>query len=90
MDEKYPECEKLSKVSEKSQLIGEFLDWLQDEKKIALAKWAQVEGALFDNTSTLFLIHDSTESFLAEFFEIDMKKVKKERKQMLKEQRECK
>ena len=88
MAEKYPECEKLAKVSEKSQLIGEFLEWLQNEKEIALAKWAQVEGSVFSN-SNLFLVNH-TESLLYEFFEIDMKKVEKERKQMLKELRENK
>jgi len=33
-DEKYPELEKMRKVSEESQIIGEFIDWLMYEKKI--------------------------------------------------------
>ena len=89
MAEKYPECEKLAKVSKESQVVGEFLEWLQNEKEIALAKWAQVEGSVFSN-SNLFLVHDSTESLLAEFFEIDMNKVEEERQQILKELRESK
>jgi DNA polymerase III epsilon subunit-like protein len=34
---KTPECEKLSKVSEQSQKIGEFLDWLE-AKSIVLSQ----------------------------------------------------
>ncbi len=38
MSEEYPEHEKLHKVAEFSQSIGEFLEWLSDEQHVWLAK----------------------------------------------------
>lgn len=35
---KYPECEKLKEVSEDSNKIGAFLDWLMYDKGIVLSK----------------------------------------------------
>lgn len=72
---KYPECEKLAKVSDKSQTIGAFLEWLQGVKEIELAKWSDSDG--------LYPEHTTIESLLAEYFEIDMNKVEKERQQIL-------
>ena len=37
---KYPECEKLSKVSKESNKIGFFLDWLE-ERGIVLAEYPE-------------------------------------------------
>ena len=39
----YPEHEKLQAVNEKSQAIGEFLDWLRDEKRVQLVTWEEWE-----------------------------------------------
>ena len=38
-ESKYPEHEKLSAISDKSQACGEFIEWLGYEKGIVLAKW---------------------------------------------------
>jgi len=35
----YPECEKLAKVSDESQEIGTFLEWLRNVKEYEFAKW---------------------------------------------------
>ena len=35
----YPEHEKLEAVRERSQEIGDFLEWLDGEPKIVLCKW---------------------------------------------------
>ena len=73
--EKYPECEKLKEVSDKSQVVGEFLDWLSCNKEVCLAKW---EG------ERLSEFYYSPENLLAEFFEIDLNKVEEERREILK------
>ena len=39
----YPEHDKLAAISDKSQVIGEFLDWVADEKKIIRARWLEKE-----------------------------------------------
>ncbi len=64
---KTPECDKLYKVKDESQTIGEFLDWLQEEHEIFLP----------------FSITD----LLAEYFEIDLKEVERERRAILDELR---
>lgn len=39
MSDMYPEHEKMSKIVDKSQAIGEFLDWLQQEKGAVVHHW---------------------------------------------------
>lgn len=75
-----PECEKLVTVSEESNKIGDFLAWLSSTKEVFLAGWYGDE----------FLPHDATlsnrgiQKLLAEYFDIDMKKVEQERSALLK------
>jgi len=75
---KYPECEKLAAVHEKSQTIGAFLEWLET-KDISLMLWCP--GDNFRRP------HMSIEKMLAEFFEIDLNKVEEERRAMLEDMR---
>lgn len=72
--ENYPEHVKLMAISEKSQICGEFVDWLSDEKDIHLVK--------FENT-THVIVNSQLREFLAEFFDIDLKKINKEKEAML-------
>lgn len=78
----YPECEKLAGVSHKSQAIGAFLEWLQTVKHFEFAEWRKTEDTVFTD-DVLILVHYTIESLLAEYFEIDMNKVKEERQQIL-------
>ena len=64
---KTPELNKMKKVQKDSQLIGEFLEWLQNEHHVLLPK--------------------NEEDLLAQFFEIDLKKVEKEKREILKDLR---
>jgi hypothetical protein len=88
----YPECEKLKAVHEKSQTIGEFLEWLEGEKGVTLAKGHEhdedCDGGP-DNkcpigTDSLYPLHYHTEQLLAEYFKIDLRKVEAEHREMLK------
>lgn len=78
MDEiKTPECDKLSKISDQSQIIGEFLEWLTNERSIQIC--------ILDNFSGKFLPYRfSMEQLLAEYFDIDLDKVEQERRLILK------
>jgi hypothetical protein len=73
-----PECDKLASVADKSQVIGEFIDWLLGEKQYILAKWGtgEVEDMLLPR-------NPSVQGLLAEFFGIDLKKVEVERRALL-------
>jgi len=84
----YPEHEKLSAIQDKSQIVGEFLDWLQGEKGYSVCSFQEqgysVEGSLVEEG--LFKpTCKSIESLLAEFFKIDLKLIEKEKIRMLQE-----
>jgi hypothetical protein len=74
-----PECEKLAAVSEESNKIGDFIDWL-NEIDIVLCK--------FDEDSERFYsIHQmhsqGINTLLAQYYGIDLDKVERERRALL-------
>jgi hypothetical protein len=71
---KIPEHKKLKKISGRSQVIGEFIDWLKYEKSVVLASW---------DKDRYYLENRSITDFLAEFFEIDQNKIEAEKREML-------
>lgn len=76
----YPESEKLAAVASKSQVVGEFVEWCGAEKGLMLSgyvKYDDIRDEMLAPTST------PIETLLAEFFEIDLKVVEAERRQML-------
>jgi len=101
--DKYPECDRLAKVSDASQAIGEFIDWLREHDK-DICQW---QDGITDATRIAdafaashgkgdpdidekpergwFPIHTPIEKLLVEYFNIDLDKVEKERRQMLEE-----
>jgi len=70
----YPEHEKLTKVADKSQAIGEFLEWCSAEKGISLANYSDYRE---DGMPVPF------RPLLAEFFEIDENVLEQEKRAML-------
>lgn len=74
-----PECEKLAKVSEESNKIGAFLDWLKD-KGIHLATWEYDEDL---DDERLFPHREPIQNILAEYYGIDLDKVETERRALL-------
>ncbi len=66
----YPEHDKLRHVKDESQAIGEFLDF-----------GGYVLGEYIDGR--LQPVHGSISRILAEYFEIDEKKIEQEKRQML-------
>lgn len=77
-EKQYPEHDKMHLVKERSQSIGEFLEWLQAEQKIVFGEYTN------ENPDTLFpAIQISTEKQLALYFDIDLNKIEEEKFQML-------
>lgn len=72
--EKYPECEKMQSVRDDSQKIGEFLEWL-DQNKMFVAEYNHMDFAQ--------PIRLRREQLLAKYFEIDLDKVENERRKIL-------
>lgn len=96
---KTPTLDKLRGVKDKSQTIGSFLDWLQSEQKIQLMHYHEHIESCFDedgdSDSNCGLFEDdpmpnhrSIEKLLADYFEIDLGEVEKERRALLDWQRE--
>ncbi len=88
MTEQYPEHEKLKAVRDKSQAIGDFLEWLRGTKGFRLARWEKVpdESALAgecEEVDRLVQQSINTEEILAEYFKIDLTKLEQEKRAML-------
>jgi hypothetical protein len=101
-EEKYPELVKVERIKDKSQPVGEFLEWLTTERGIILAKYHEhskdchMGGEDEDEDivytcgyeqSDLQHCYIGIEKLLAEFFNIDLDKVEKERRQLLEDVR---
>jgi len=78
-----PECEKLSDVTDLSQPIGEFLEWLNGQSNVVLAKWVTQRNYFADEENILVPIDESIQQLLAQYFDIDLDKVEKERSALL-------
>lgn len=68
-----PACAKLALVADDSQKIGVFLDWLE-ERGIVLAHYDE------DDLERVFT---RKEDLLAEYFDVDLKAVERERRAIL-------
>jgi len=74
-----PEGDRVLSVKEKSQAIGEFLEWLQSDG-VVLAHWP-------DESDELIPIFDPIERLLARYFDIDLAKVEEEKLALLRAMR---
>jgi len=99
------EIDKMIAVKDKSQLIGEFFDYLQS-KSIRLCEWVERkpvcgfddyaddhshdEGCYNVDTDSFVPICQSIEQVLADYFGIDLKKVEAEKQKILEDLRKGK
>jgi len=81
-----PELNKIKKVSEKSQEIGNFLDWLESIGYY-IAEYKKFDDVEEEQLVTIFL---PREKILAKYFEIDLDKAEKERVKILEDFRKNK
>jgi hypothetical protein len=71
----YPEHIKLHAVRDKSQAIGEFLEWLNSKGIVLCCKEEKGDGFCMTNTTN--------NEYLAEFLEINLEILEKEKTIML-------
>lgn len=80
------EHDKLLLVRDKSQAIGEFIEWLRHEKLIVLARWEKETYIGTDGKDrtraqeSLRSVYLDIERTLAEFFSIDLEKLEEEKR----------
>lgn len=87
-EEKYPEHAKLKDIQEKSQWLGEFLEWLFNNKHIELAQYKGTFRKDDERLVPASISHDPN-VLLAEYFEVDLKKLELEKRAMLDEIRKA-
>ena len=71
-----PELDKLAAAADISQKIGDFWDWLEQEKGLSVCTYVK-------DADIYLPAQLRKESVLAEFFGIDLKRVERERKALL-------
>ena len=81
-----PECDKLHEVAEDSNKIGEFLEWLQGERQCVIAEYTGNPDLC--GQYELFPVKESIVQLLAQFYDIDLEKVEKEKQAILELQQE--
>jgi len=96
---KCPECEKMLAVLDNSNAIGNFLEWLLGERKLTICREitrkeveeaidAGMEDEIDYEEGDLIIDHTGIEALLAEYFNIDLKKVEEEQQAILQHVRE--
>ena len=93
----YPEHEKLQKVVDKSQEIGNFIEWIRSTKAFHFAKYVAVEYEDTDRfnkpkkctVNELHVQPYDINALLAEYFGIDANKLEQEKCAMLEELRKA-
>jgi hypothetical protein len=81
-----PECDKLLELTDKSQPCGEFLTWLKREKGVELGM--RSEDSPCCRQGYLQPSHHRIDKLLAEFFNIDLALVEREKRALLAHQRD--
>ncbi len=75
-EDRFPEHAKLTAISDQSQAIGEFVDWLQEAHGAFLCHYE-------DDGQFPRALQMPIRKLLAEFFEIDQDKIEDEKRAML-------
>ncbi len=78
----YPEHEKLTAIQEKSQLLGEFLEWARSNGYDFCQMTTQEEGSPWERVEYQ-PYRKSVDQILAEFYEIDLRKLEEEKREIL-------
>lgn len=71
----YPEHDKLIALAGQNNTVGEFLDWLEDEKEFILSTT--------DTHGRLIPVDIRATTLIAEFFEIDEEELEREKMHMI-------
>jgi len=88
--ERYPQHNRLRDVADKSQVIGEFVDWLADTKQVWLGhdftfRDVDDDGREYENPQFTTFGVPRIQDLLAEFFGIALVALEAEKREMLDE-----
>lgn len=83
---KYPEHEKLRAVKAQSQTIGDFLSWLEERDMAVCERVPEdIDEDGFSSDEEFVPTQKGIERLLAEYFEIDLRKISDEKDAMIAE-----
>lgn len=85
--EEYPEHEKLQLIKDKSQLLGCFIEWLQERYYLCKYRESHNEGYHWV-PAEYYLAHIDIQRLLAEYFDINYDELMKEKEEMYNKLRE--
>lgn len=80
-----PECDKALAVQKESQKIEEFIEWLE-KQNLCICEKSDSNDAFLDDF--YYITDKNTKQLLAEYFDIDLEKVEKEKWKILKQLRQ--
>lgn len=75
----YPEHDKLQALDGANQTIGEFLEWLNDNR-YSICEWQNYGD---EDARGYYPVHRSPQSWIAQYFQIDPVKIEQEKRHML-------
>lgn len=81
---RYPEHTKLQALGGKNQVIGQFIEWLE-EKGYIIAEWGTDSPDDDRSEHRLYPLGRGPQSYIAEYFQIDPAKIEQEKRAMLTE-----
>ncbi len=81
IQDKYPECTRMKAVSDKSQIIGTFIEYMESQG-YTLRKWYED-----DDYNGYIRIDKTINQMLADYYDINLSIVEEEKQQMLEEHR---
>lgn len=81
LDTLYPEHKKLMAISDKSQEIGQFLEWMSEEKHYQFGFLGDRDSG--ENPDRIYPTYLNIQEILAEYFEIDRDAIEREKRAML-------
>lgn len=77
----YPEHAKLAKVSDQTQAVHDFMTWLHEEHGVVLAVYDENDDGI--HPTRLHLAGVDMHTAIADFFDIDMTLIEREKRAML-------
>ncbi|WKW87105.1 hypothetical protein SEA_NICOLE72_68 [Microbacterium phage Nicole72] len=83
IDALYPEHARLALVSDHSQAIGEFIEWLSSEQGYVIAEYGTDEPDDDRSEHRLYPVSRPITSWLAQYFNINPAKIEAEKRAML-------
>jgi len=76
---KTPNLDKMVKVTSESNLIGEFVDWMRNERGLKICEWSKE----YEGHYPVYYGYTGINRLIAEYYEIEYDEMDNERRRLL-------